>query len=282
VRQIVGVAIATYLGRSIPSDYAPERANTGPLVWRGQVQGVYVLQGTIRKAPEDTIEVVCEHEAPRRGEVDILVEVDIAGELPPDAPDTLKSIAFSFLSLLNLRLNDYLAPCAPVQITEKLDSGRQFGNQLCVRVERRSQLTADQIERVAGEFFGLLRASATSAKVQTALELYGAQLTEPSAKTRFLLFVMALEALTVPTPRHATALALLEKWRLEVKAEKQKYADTEEEHVAFDALERELLFRRDDSIRSRVRQLLVRVAASDPIRWKDLPQRGLACGGSQF
>jgi hypothetical protein len=162
-----------------------------------------------------------------------------------------------------------------VQVSEKLDSRRQFSNQLCVRVEARSQLTADQIERVAGEFFGLLRATPTSAKVQTALELYGAHLAEPSAKTRFLLFVMALEALTVPTPKHAVALALLEKWRLEVKAEKQKYADAEEEHAAFDALERELLFRRGESIRRQVRQLLVRVAASDPIRLRDLPKRGL-------
>src|SRR4051812_27140267 len=120
---VVGVAVATYLARSIANDYRPEGANLGPLVWTGQVPGLYMLNDTILKAPEDTIEITCEHEAPRRGEVDILVAVDIADELPPGAPDALKSIAFSFQSLLNLRLHDFLMPSAPVQISQRLEAG---------------------------------------------------------------------------------------------------------------------------------------------------------------
>jgi hypothetical protein len=128
---------------------------------------------------------------------------------------------------------------------------------------------------VAGDFFALLVSSPESAKVQTALELYGAHATEPSRKTRFLLFVMALEVLTVASPKHAVAAAVVDRWQQELNAEKERYVEGGEEHAALDALERELVFRRSESIRSQVRHLLVRVAGSDPIRWKELPKRGL-------
>ena len=270
----IGVAIATYHGRSAPDDYTPERSDLGPLLWRGHVPRVYVVHDTVMKAPEDTIEIACEHESPRRGEIDILVEMDLPGELPSEVPDTLKTIAFAFLALVNLRLKDHLIPSAPVQVSQKGDAGRQFTNELLVRVEARQTLSEGQVESVTGDFFALL-SDPQSAKIQTALELYGAHATEPSIKTRFLLFVMALETLTVTTPKHAVALAIVDRWQQEVDAEKDNYTEGSEEHAALDALKRELLFRRFESIRSQVRHLLVRVAASEPTRWKQLPKRGL-------
>src|SRR5262245_1439948 len=92
----IGVAVATYIPRSVANDYKTEGATLGPLIWTGHVPGVYVVNDTILKAPEDSIEILCEHEAPRRGEVDILVAADIADELPPGVPDALRSVAVSF------------------------------------------------------------------------------------------------------------------------------------------------------------------------------------------
>jgi hypothetical protein len=272
---IAGVAVATYLARSVAHDYTPERAELGPIVWRGEIPGVYIVHETVMKAPEDTIPITCEHEPPRKGEVDILVAVDLAEELPRDARDVLKSIAFAFLSLLNLRLGDYLTPCAPLQVSRRLPAGREFKNSFQFLVEKRIELSADVIESVSSEFFNLVGQGSASAKLQTALELYGAHISEASAKTRFLLLVMAIEALTVATPKHPAALALLDKWQVELRAERERLEMAAPEGAALDALERELLFRRDESIRSQVRQLLARVAASDPAHLEDLPKRGL-------
>src|SRR5258708_9113160 len=69
---IAGVAVATYLARSIAYDYTSERTEVGPLVWRGDIPGAYVVGETILKAPEDTIPITCEQEPARKGEVDIL------------------------------------------------------------------------------------------------------------------------------------------------------------------------------------------------------------------
>ena len=142
-----------------------------------------------------------------------------------------------------------------------------------MRVERRDQLHPDVIQEVSNEFFNLVERG--SGKVQTALELCAAHLSENSVKTRFLLLVMAIEVLTTATSKHPAALALLEKWHEDLNSERQKYEASAPERTALDALERELMFRREDSIRSQVRRLLVRVAASDPVRFGDLPTRGV-------
>lgn len=269
------VAVVSYLARSAPSDYTPERAELGPLVWRGEVPGLYMVREAILKSPEDVISVTLEHEPPRRGEIDILVSLEVPGELPSGAPDLLRSIALSLLSLFNLRLDDCLTPCAPLQISRVVQSGQQFDNTVSVAVRSRDALSTATVQDVMREFSEAVLRGSGSDKLQTALELYGSHFFERGVKTRFLLLVMAMEALTTPTVKHAAALRLLDKWQTELTEEKERFAESTPEFVSLAALERELLFRREDSIRSQVRQLMSRVPSSEPGNRDDLPARAL-------
>jgi hypothetical protein len=234
-----------------------------------------MVRDAVFKAPGDTIPITCEHQPPNKGEIDILVAVDIPQDLPKGAADVLRSIALAFLSLLNLRLGDHLIPCAPLQISRRLLDGRQFDNAICVLVEKRDDIGTEAIQDTSSEFFNIVRRGSASEKLQTALELYGSHFSEASAKMRFLLLVMAMEVLSTSTRKHTVALALLDKWQIELKAERQRFEGSMPECAALDALERELLFRREDSIRSQVRHLLARVSASDPTRLADLPARAV-------
>jgi hypothetical protein len=266
--------VASYLARTAPDDYTSARAEVGPLVWRGDIPDLYIVRDAILKSPNDLIPVTFEYEPPRKGEIDILVAVDTAGELPDEAPDVLRSIAFALLSLLNLRLGDFLAPCAPLQISRAGREGRQINSTVSVAVENRDTLSVTAIQEVVREFFEkVLRGS--TAKIQTALELYGSSFVERSAKTRFLLLVTAMEVLAPSTLKHAAALRLLEKWQIELTEQKGRLATSTPEFAALAALERELLFRKEDSIRSQVRRLMARVSASHPSVPADLPSRAV-------
>ena len=77
------VTVASYLPRSVAHDYSAERADVGPLVWRGDVPGLYSVRDRLLKAPEDVVQVTLDHEPPRRGEIDILI-----GLQPPASPRT--------------------------------------------------------------------------------------------------------------------------------------------------------------------------------------------------
>lgn len=93
-------------------------------------------------------------------------------------------------------------------------------------------------------------------KLKTALLLYGAYFTEESATAKFLTLVMALESLASATAKAPIALQLLERWEAERAALRATLANDSEDAASLDALQRELFFRRDDSIRSQVRKLV--------------------------
>lgn len=94
-------------------------------------------------------------------------------------------------------------------------------------------------------------------KLCVALKLYGAYFTEQSSTARFLTLIMSLEALTLPIPKAPIALALLEKWSIEVDQLAASMAPNSEDAMALAALKREICFRREDSIRSQVRKLVL-------------------------
>lgn len=93
-------------------------------------------------------------------------------------------------------------------------------------------------------------------KLRVALELYGAYFTELSANARFLTVVMALEALAMGIPRTQLVLSLLDKWKKEVEELQKAVAPDSEEAASLEALSRELLFRKEDSIRRQIRSLV--------------------------
>ncbi|MGH9199164.1 MAG: hypothetical protein ACRD1T_25965, partial [Acidimicrobiia bacterium] len=272
VQVTAGVAVASYLARSVAADYSPERADVGPLVWRGEVPGLYSLRDVLLKAPDDVIPVTLEHEPPRRGEIDILVALDVPGSLPRDAGSPLRSIALALLALINLRLHDHLVPCAPFQVSAIVPGGRQFDNSVTIAVERRDEPAVEAIQSTLNEFHDMVLLGPTASKLQTALELYGAQSFERDSKVRFLLLVMAMECLATRVVKHPVALRLIAKWQSELTSEKHLVAQSSPEFVALESLERELLFRRHDSIRGQVRRLMSNVSEFDKAK-ADLPGR---------
>jgi len=95
------------------------------------------------------------------------------------------------------------------------------------------------------------------AKLRVALELYGAHFTEISANAKFLTLVMALESLVTGTPRTQVVLDLVGKWKKEVEELQKTAAAESDDAVSLEALSRELLFRKEDSIRRQIRTLVL-------------------------
>jgi hypothetical protein len=93
-------------------------------------------------------------------------------------------------------------------------------------------------------------------KLKVALELYGAYFTEFSANARFLTLVMAFEALASGVPRTQIVLNLLEKWNKQVEELDKTVKPDSDDSASLKSLRRELLFRREDSIRQQIRRLV--------------------------
>jgi hypothetical protein len=105
-------------------------------------------------------------------------------------------------------------------------------------------------------------------RFRIALELWANYHREFSQTSKFLTLVMALEVLTEPKPKHSVAQELLDRWaemldeRMAVfNKERKKYC---EECHALESLQQEILFRRDQSIRSRMREMVMAELASVP------------------
>jgi hypothetical protein len=96
----------------------------------------------------------------------------------------------------------------------------------------------------------------TDQKLQLALELYSAHWYEYSKTAKLLTLILSLESLLTHPSRHELAVQLLEKWSQEVETHKKDLQQDSEEYCALESLERELLFRKEDSLRSQVRSFV--------------------------
>ncbi|MCQ4347010.1 hypothetical protein NGA35_06125 [Pseudomonas stutzeri] len=93
----------------------------------------------------------------------------------------------------------------------------------------------------------------------TALDLYLAHLSESSIRARFLTLMMALEILAPVAEKHTEAVLLLKEFSATVQAKLNSTSDNEA-CDALQALLREIEFRKETSIRRRVRKLVLDVA----------------------
>ena len=93
------------------------------------------------------------------------------------------------------------------------------------------------------------------AKTATAISLYLGQFLEASMRARLLTLMMVLEVLAPDLPKHEAAVAMLEKMTLDINKRLLEDID-EEERFALESLKREFDFRRETSIRRRVRELV--------------------------
>lgn len=105
---------------------------------------------------------------------------------------------------------------------------------------------------------GLQRATTVNhdQKQSTALELYNAHFSEATSLARFVVLIICLEVLAQPETKHPHALELLAQWSQQLSELRSSSSDPDLV-FALDSLERELIFRREDSLRSRIRRLAV-------------------------
>lgn len=119
--------------------------------------------------------------------------------------------------------------------------------------------------RVARKFLdalvhGLKVTSSTSGiaddRLDTALDLYSASHAETSQGAKLLTLMTCLESIAMSVPKPKVAQDLMDRWESELRQEKLKHDATSIEFDGLDALERELSFRRDSSLRSRIWNLV--------------------------
>jgi len=252
------LAILSYLNRTKPESYQQESTMLGPLVWDGAVPGLHLVRDTVLKAPEDVVEVAWQHRNSQRGEIDICINFKFPGEVPPPLLEAVRTTASAIMSLINLRLKDYLTPSVPLQLRKVVNGGGSIESAVLLAVRSRSVLNKESLEHTLSEIANALATPQNGEKLRVALELYAAHFTERQVRVRFLLLVMAMETLAEATSKHQVAISLLERWHKELKAEMANHSPSSEEFKNLEALSRELSFRAEDSVRSQVRKLFRR------------------------
>lgn len=93
-------------------------------------------------------------------------------------------------------------------------------------------------------------------KLQTAISLYLGQFFETSQRARLLTLMMVLEVLAPEIPKHTSAVQLLTQLTADIDS-RLSQCHEEEENFALESLRRELDFRKETSIRRRVRELVL-------------------------
>lgn len=92
--------------------------------------------------------------------------------------------------------------------------------------------------------------------LHVALELYSAAFAEKSQRARLLTLVTALESIAQGDEKHEAAQTLMDEWERQLVEKKEKYDANSKPYIALDSLERELSFRRGQSLRSQIRDLV--------------------------
>ncbi|MDD5007540.1 MAG: hypothetical protein PHU49_01230 [Syntrophorhabdaceae bacterium] len=108
-------------------------------------------------------------------------------------------------------------------------------------------------------------------RLRTAVQLLSDSHREVSGRSRFLTYIIALEVLTEPQQKHPIALRLLDAFNATLVHEESSHdVDTDEWH-AIESLRREVVFRRETSLRSRIRRLVL--DALDNLPYEECRQR---------
>lgn len=94
-------------------------------------------------------------------------------------------------------------------------------------------------------------------RFRTAVDLYSAAYFEESPSARLLTMVMALEVLSPVSYKHDVALQLIDSWKADMDQILGQHSGDRDAAASLEALRRELLFRKEDSIRGRVRRFVL-------------------------
>ena len=163
------------------------------------------------------------------------------------------------MSYLNLQLGDFLTPSAPLQTGEVIDKNLRMTMSFKIAAHDRKTLLVEDLQNSIDKFQIYYREndSRTIEKLEVALNLYSNYFRQRSIISRFLTLVMAIEALAPQAPRPTTVFNLIEKWTKEIQMLYSIYDEDSEEHSALQNLEREIAFRRHDSIRGSIRKYVL-------------------------
>ena len=270
------LAVCSYLNRSEPAKFTEERTEKGRLLWRGQIPDLYSIRNTILKAPEDIVPLKLEHEHTRRGEVDIVLTFPLNRALPLRPYEPLRSATSTIMSLLNLKLKDFLTPVAPIQILRQQGARGEFESETFVAVRNRNMLAEESLKPYVNEVARNLFASPDSERLRTALELYGSHFREDDARVRFLLLVMVIESLATPSAKHQVALRLIAQWQAQLRTEQAQYL----RHRALSSRHLRLWNANSysvsyDSIRSQIRRLVSTCASPKDAEVREIVNRAL-------
>jgi len=128
-----------------------------------------------------------------------------------------------------------------------------------------SSIPADQA--LASVLKGFQAASAEQVfndeRSRTAVDLYAAALFEQSPAATLLTLSMALEVLAPVSYKHQVVQQLCERWVVEVNAARTAHGSDSVALAALESLERDLLFRRETSIRGRIRDFVNKELGGD-------------------
>lgn len=274
------LAVLSYEQKSPMEQPDGEETKAGMRIWSGEVIGPRTIWDGVLAPPMETFSVALTHRQAHRGEIDIclnfLFDADGLDDLPTELVEAVHSSSYSIMSLLNIRLRDFLVPSAPVQVLRILGDGqKQYVPSIQVHCKDWSVLDSKDTQVELDAAAGVLEKSPHGDNLRIALELYAAHYSEQQVRVRFLLLVIAMEALAPSTDKHQVVLDLLGRWKQELKGAMSQFDPDSEEFKSFDALSRELNFRSEDSIRSQIRKLFAGVPCDTPDESTALQRRAL-------
>jgi hypothetical protein len=243
------------------------RETESPILWRGRLKSHYQVGESIIKAPEDISAYKLQFEHAYKGEIDI--QFHFATDRDPDEDElqqVVLGISLSVMSLINIELGDLLTPVAPIRIGKIIEQGLQSSSSIKILVRNRATLSHVDLQNIVDKYASIFSSDShtysSRAKMRISLELYAAHFSERAMSTRFLMLIMALEALIPGMNKSKIALNLLEQWKQQVSDLKSKLPPDSDEYNSLEGLERELLFRRENSIRSQIKQMVYDVLSA--------------------
>ncbi|MEZ5584902.1 MAG: HEPN domain-containing protein, partial [Candidatus Competibacteraceae bacterium] len=149
----------------------------------------------------------------------------------------------------------------------------QSDSTVSISVRERRTVTKETLSPALTGISKIFRDSQNRERFQIALELYAAHFTEQQVRVRFLILVMAIESLAISTNKHPVAIELLDRWKDELKSEKEKFERSSEAWQSLEALCRELNFRSYDSIGEKVRKVFSKLPGVSSAEARELQRR---------
>lgn len=159
------------------------------------------------------------------------------------------------------------------EVHGKIDAGRPaiFGSDLNIRRVKANGIggvTSNAGASLVDDISVALAATAparklSNEKLATAIELYRAYHSESTPRAKFLTLIMALESMVEPAIRPPAVQTLIGHFLEEIEEYSQSTGLDDEVKMSLKSLARELDFRRGDSIRGSVRNLIYEVLSDD-------------------